>query len=872
MWIPGDLLVLMFHMSCFVAMTTIHNPGNLSQVAFIRPGDYTIGGVLSVHYSSPDNMCSDRIQGFAVYQKLEAIAFAVEEINSRDDLLPNKTLGFVILDDCAKDTTALTRALHFVQTSSLNGSKNEYGEAMAHGKLRGYDVIGVIGSESSRNTVQMADMLSMFRVPQISYISTSPALSNKLSFPYFSRVVPSDKLQVEVLVDILTHFNWTYVSVVYQEGSYGAGLYREFKDLAEKRDLCLAVTMTVSGYLSDKRADKIIKDLLTVPRARAIVLVVANRNMGNIFRAVRRLGRVGYFRWLGSDSWGGNVQDFTGIEDVGQGSLTIGFQSRFVNRFDNYLKYLTASNGSYNPWFNEFFESRYDCKFYPGINDTLCDKNKTFEADYSPLWTSSLVIDAVYTYAYALHDVILGCKGESNEKKCVEPEKMLKAIRNLTFEGEHGFVSFDEFGDGSATYTIRTLRRVNGGYSLDEIALWDTNIRSFTFFNPDLITWPTASMSSNRFLVSTCSDPCNPGYQAVTTQPHCCWYCEQCYINEITVFKNDKPTCLICPKEGVFTWPDSTRTKCLPIEINVLSIEGLVGAVICTLLLLVMVGTFIIIAIFMRNIESPLLEVSCKELSFLMLMGIVAANILTFSVVVPPTGSSCILVAAAFQLSFTFTYGPFLVKTNRIYRIHKAQMLNMEAKFTGALPCVIFTFMIDFTQIAILVVSAQFDPPEARTVMWSLDVNYVESACQLGHYGFLSSLTFNLLLLLLCTYHAIKGRHVKDMNTSHENKFINICIYASIVLWLGFPASYFTSDKLIIQSIIMCIASITNSAIFLCLLFGSKVYSLYNPIQDNSAGQQPPPPPATSTETLNTLDVRLAPSNDNPAEHATSTI
>ncbi|KAK6187278.1 hypothetical protein SNE40_005342 [Patella caerulea] len=694
MSMPRVLLVLLFQISYFVAIATIHNPGNLPQVAFISPGDYTIGGILSVHFSSPDKMCSDRIREFAVYQKLESIAFAVDEINQRNDLLPNRTLGFVILDDCSKTTSSLTRALHFVQTHSPSA-----GVETSHGKINDFDVIGLIGAESSANTVQTADLLSLFKVPQISYISTSPLLSNKRIFPYFSRVVPSDKLQVEVLVDLITHFNWTYVSTVYEEGSYGVEFNKAFKNLAEKRGVCMGVSLIVRGYLTDKTADKVVQDLLTVPRARAVVLVVRNRDMATLFRSVRQLGRVGYFRWLGSDTWGGNVQDFLGIEDVGQGSLTIGFQSRFVNRFDNYLKYLTASNGSYNPWFNEFFESRYNCKFYPGSNDTLCDRNKTFAADYSPLWTSSLVIDAVYTYAYALHDVIRGCKGESNEKKCVEPEKMLKAIRNLTFEGEHGFVSFDEFGDGSATYTVRTLRRVNGGYSLDEIALWDTNIRSFTFFNPDLITWPTASMSSNRFLVSTCSDPCNPGYQAVTTQPHCCWYCEQCYINEITVLKNDKPTCLICPKEGVFTWPDSTRTKCLPIEINVLSIPGLVGTVICILLLLVVVGTLIIIAIFMRNIESPLLEVSCKELSFLMLMGIIAANILTFSVVVPPTGSSCILVATAFQLSFTFTYGPFLVKINRMYRTHKAQMLNMEAKFTGRMYNVVFTLMISFTQV-----------------------------------------------------------------------------------------------------------------------------------------------------------------------------
>ena len=56
---------------------------------------------------------------------------------------------------------------------------------------------------------------------QISFFSTSPTLSNRERFPYFLRTIPSDVYQAEVIVALVKKLGWTYVSVVYEESSYG---------------------------------------------------------------------------------------------------------------------------------------------------------------------------------------------------------------------------------------------------------------------------------------------------------------------------------------------------------------------------------------------------------------------------------------------------------------------------------------------------------------------------------------------------------------------------------------------------------------------------------------------------------------------------
>ncbi|OQR76772.1 metabotropic glutamate receptor 2-like [Tropilaelaps mercedesae] len=70
-------------------------------------------------------------------------------------------------------------------------------------------------------TGQVANLLRLFRIPQISFFSTSPELSNKQRFEYFLRTVPSDRDQAAAMVEIVKLLRWTYVSIVYEESNYG---------------------------------------------------------------------------------------------------------------------------------------------------------------------------------------------------------------------------------------------------------------------------------------------------------------------------------------------------------------------------------------------------------------------------------------------------------------------------------------------------------------------------------------------------------------------------------------------------------------------------------------------------------------------------
>ncbi len=86
---------------------------------YIQEGDITLGVLTMVHApGSGGEFCSSHLMGPFGAESPLAMKIAVRGINDNPSILPNISLGFVIMDDCAKDTTALARSIAFLPKSS----------------------------------------------------------------------------------------------------------------------------------------------------------------------------------------------------------------------------------------------------------------------------------------------------------------------------------------------------------------------------------------------------------------------------------------------------------------------------------------------------------------------------------------------------------------------------------------------------------------------------------------------------------------------------------------------------------------------------------------------------------------------------------
>ncbi|KAK1906445.1 Metabotropic glutamate receptor 8 [Dissostichus eleginoides] len=72
------------------------------------------------------------------------------------------------------------------------------------------------------------------KIPQVSYASTAPELSDNTRYDFFSRVVPPDSYQAQAMMDIVTAMEWNYVSTLASEGNYGESGVEAFVQISRE--------------------------------------------------------------------------------------------------------------------------------------------------------------------------------------------------------------------------------------------------------------------------------------------------------------------------------------------------------------------------------------------------------------------------------------------------------------------------------------------------------------------------------------------------------------------------------------------------------------------------------------------------------------
>lgn len=176
--------------------------------------------------------------------------YALDMINAQPDFLRGYKLGALILDSCSNPAYALNQSLDFVRDMIGSSDVSEFfcsdGKTPEIKYTPKKNVVAVVGASYSSVTVQIANLLRLFRIVQVSPASTNADLSDKSRFEYFARTVPSDNYQARAMIDIAKHFDWTYVSLVYSADEYGELGADAFKKEARRAGICIAIEERIS--------------------------------------------------------------------------------------------------------------------------------------------------------------------------------------------------------------------------------------------------------------------------------------------------------------------------------------------------------------------------------------------------------------------------------------------------------------------------------------------------------------------------------------------------------------------------------------------------------------------------------------------------
>ena len=184
-------------------------------------------------------------------------------------------------------------------------------------------LISLVLSEqhSVQFSVHVANLLRLFQLPQISYASTTPKLSEP-SFEYFARTVPSDSNQARAIVDILQYLNFTYVNTIYSHGDYGEGGFREFRRLLKlsstiddettliKRKqarICIADEQRLQRDATIQDIKQILQTMFERPKSdvqvRVYVLFVTKEDARKLLQAIKLFNGTHRPVLIASDAW-----------------------------------------------------------------------------------------------------------------------------------------------------------------------------------------------------------------------------------------------------------------------------------------------------------------------------------------------------------------------------------------------------------------------------------------------------------------------------------------------------------------------------------------------------------------------------------------
>lgn len=673
---------------------------NLQSNYYSQKGDVMFGASLDVHARHKTDICGIELRELAIIQRTEALAFAINELNANPNILPNISIGFSIVDSCSKDITARAKSLAFIQRSEDLPNTC----SVADDTLDSLPAIGIFCAGSSRSTILISPVLALQNIPLLSFTSSSPLLSDKVKFPNFFRIVPPDTYQARAILSILIEFQWTYFSVLYEEGSYGNELYKELSKAEKNFEICQAIAMEVKPTATTDDYIYFVEQLASYPQARAVVLILQPFEAINILSVVKATGRGNDFFWIGTDSWAQNVDVFTdnGIDDLAIGIISTNFMSNDVPRFEEYFASLTSSTTN-NPWLKD-----YVAALCPESENCNTIKMTEIQRDYKPLNYMSLIVDVVNVFARTVDNILKNsCDFQSKADKIqclMSSNSFIANLKKTSFAGETGDVFFDDNQDGPSRYHIHNLKMINNTLQDVVIGSWDSELQRITFTLPVTFRLDLLQDGDNS-PTSQCSKPCLPGFRRETGLIKCCWDCVQCKANEISVGANYTVACLQCPQASNYSWPNANKSSCIPIDQFIFTINHPAATIIVFLSALgLCLGMLTAYAFWFYRRHHLIKACSLKYLIWGKTC-VLLANLVSLTFALKPDFSTCVVSTAGFHFIFTLTYAQLLSRSWSIYK-----------QYTGGEPhrmaCLLFYCVVPVIQVS------QYD--FIHTIMYTL--------------------------------------------------------------------------------------------------------------------------------------------------------
>uniref|UniRef100_A0A670JF80 G-protein coupled receptors family 3 profile domain-containing protein n=1 Tax=Podarcis muralis TaxID=64176 RepID=A0A670JF80_PODMU len=685
----------------------------------------------------------------------------LKEINEDPRILPNVTLGFHIYDSYFNEklTFQTTLNLLFSQKSAVPNYKC--------GTQK--NLIAAIGGLDAETSLYMATILGTYKIPQVSYYLFGPSLSSKIQFPFIYRVVPNEEYQYIGIVQLLLHFEWTWVGIITLDDDKGENFVGRLMPRLSQSGICTAFTDKMPPLTDFSEMHEVYM------KAENISHFFKNNSVNAI--VVYSLGRV----WILTAQW-----DFPALQfhrnwdlEVFQGALSFAVHSTEIREFKKFLLTLNPHSPTGDDFIQDFWEQAFDCVFLDspvdGENDGTCTGKEKLESLSGPFFEMSMtpqsysIYNAVYVIAHALHTMY---SMKSKPRPNPQPWQIHPFLKRISFNNSAGDqLSLDGKGELESGFDIiNWVTFPNKSFSRVKVGRW---IHGLFQMSP----------------ASVCNDKCSPGSirKKKDGEPFCCYDCDPCPEEMISDSKHDK--CIRCPADQ---YPNKHQDGCLPKILNFLSYEEALSIILVFLALSFSVIAALVLGIFIKYKNTPIVKANNRSLTYTLLVALLLCFLCSLLFIGRPQIATCLLRQTTFGIIFSVAVSSVLAKTTTVVLAFMATRPGSRVRnWVGKKLATSIVLSCSLMQGALCTVWLCTAPPFPDLDMDSLSKEIVAECnegsasmfyCVLGYMGFLALVSFIV---------AFFARTLPS--TFNEAKFITFSMLVFCSVWVSFVPTYLST-------------------------------------------------------------------------------
>ncbi|XP_041429886.1 vomeronasal type-2 receptor 26 [Xenopus laevis] len=777
----------------------------------------TILGFVAIEAGVQASLCCFSRIDIACYQNYLAFLFAITQINNNTKLLPNVTLGFHIVDPCLSEEKA-TSGMIFI----FSGNKGV--PIPNYRYVRSPNLVAFVDGISSKVTLLMARMFGLYNIPQISYASMDPVLSDKNQFPLFYRTVPNEIAQYGAFIKLIKQFSWTWVGVLVSDNESGLKMSQMLQKEFELNGICFAFLEFIPyrSALDDAKKLHIVRSLNS--SAANVNIAYGDRDYMLTLSIILYMFPISEKVWIISSQWDvASGLDYFFLPFVSfNGSLAFTRHISSIQGFEDFLLTLTPDDFPNDPIIKSSWFELYSC-VWKGNNKALaCNGTEEIQKIYENIYkdisiNSYSIYNAVYMLAYALQ---MQKREEGHHVHSIQAWEMHKYLKKISIAQSDGNeLHFDENGDMPSDFDIINWI-VYPNQSLDGIRVGTYEQKS-SFpelrINESLIRWSPTFNDTPR---TPYSQTCHPGYKKKRKEglPDCCYDCVPCPEGEISN-QTDRVTCLKCP---VHQWPNFNRTICIDKVITYLSYHEPLGASLAFLSILFFIMTGLVLMIFIQYRNMPVVKANNRDLSYILLVSLKISFLCNLLFIDHPLQVTCILRQTVFGVTFSTVISSVLAKTVTVVIAFNATKPGSKLRiFLG--PRVTNSIVIVCLLMQVIICTSWLvsSPPFPYYNIEDVISEIVVECHEHSSFGFYCILGFMGLLAALSFIIAFFARTLPDI--FNEAKFITFSMLLFCSVWVSFIPAYLSAKGKYVVAVEI-FAILASSFGILACIFVPKCY------------------------------------------------